>query len=43
MEHADKIHKEYYRIPIGTRKIEQVSRLLEIGIGRDTGKLQKNI
>lgn len=44
MGHADKIHREHYRIPVVTREIGRVSQLLEIGIGQRTSKtcIKKN-
>lgn len=31
MGHADKIHRDHYRMPIVAREIGRVSQLLEIG------------
>lgn len=39
MGHADKIHREHYRIPIVAREIRRVSQLLEIGVGKTSRKL----
>ena len=34
MGHADKIHRDHYRLPIATRDIAQMSRLLELAQGQ---------
>lgn len=36
MGHADKIHREHYRIPVASREVNRVSRVLEIGIGKNS-------
>lgn len=33
MGHADKIHREHFRISVASREVHRVSRVLEIGIG----------
>ncbi|XP_074036111.1 uncharacterized protein isoform X2 [Leptinotarsa decemlineata] len=52
MGHADKIHREHYRIPIATREISRMSRLLEMAQGaspmgtvmrRSWGDEEKNV
>ncbi|XP_074031547.1 uncharacterized protein [Leptinotarsa decemlineata] len=42
MGHADKIHREHYRIPVVTREIGRVSKLLEIGVGQRTSTLNNS-
>ncbi|XP_074035965.1 uncharacterized protein isoform X2 [Leptinotarsa decemlineata] len=43
MGHADKIHREHYRIPVVTREIGRVSKLLEIGVGQRTNKSEEHV
>nr|CAI5840285.1 unnamed protein product [Callosobruchus analis] len=38
MGHADKIHKDHYRIPVVSREIGRISGLLEIGLGNKDNK-----
>lgn len=38
MGHAEKIHKDIYRLPLATRDIARVSQILEIGVGRKQRK-----
>ncbi|KAJ8944572.1 hypothetical protein NQ314_009443 [Rhamnusium bicolor] len=33
--HAEKIHREHYKIPVVSREIGRISRLLEMGIGKN--------
>lgn len=34
MGHAEKIHRDHYRVPIVAREIGRISQLLEIGVGK---------
>lgn len=38
MGHAEKVHRDHYRLPVAAREIGRISQLLEIGIGQRKGK-----
>lgn len=41
MGHAEKVHRDHYRLPIAAREIGRVSHLLEMGVGQRKGTIFK--
>lgn len=43
MGHAEKVHRDHYRLPVAAREIGRISQLLEIGVGQRKGKFIKHV
>ncbi|XP_074028803.1 uncharacterized protein [Leptinotarsa decemlineata] len=42
MGHAEKIHRDHYRLPVAVREVGRISQLLEMGIGKGKGNLSSD-